>query len=317
MKKRNCRYRLVAVVASLCLLAACTTDSEVSTKPSDTLSAALWELAAGAEQASDHEKAASYYDRLYERDPNSTKALLGYARNLRYLGLPKDSVKSMQAGIEKHGMSVDLAIELGKSQLAAAMINDAKETFTNVIKLDPNRWESHSANGIIQDRLGQFPAAQASYARALELSPKNAGVINNLALSLSQSGQLDKAITMLEEVVAGEGSTPQARQNLAMLYGLKGDFEKAETLSRFDLPPDMVAGNLATYRVLHADKVSTMRKPKAGTSSPAIPAPKKVTVPKPVVPIEASVAKKASPPRPKLAPRPQELCPNLVFEHLS
>jgi len=242
----------IALGAVLAILAACAQETKPKPSAEDTMSAALWELASGAEDAIDYEKAASYYDRLVERHPNDKRALVGYTRNLRYLGLPKDSIKAIQTRIETVGEDVDLLLELGKSQLSAALINDAHDTFERAIKLDASRWDAHSAKGIILDRLGQFDPAQKSYRKALELSPENVAVQNNLALSLAQSGKLDEGIDILKALAESEYSTAQSRQNLAMLYGLKGDFEKAQVLAQIDLPIDMAAANLATFKALYS-----------------------------------------------------------------
>ena len=220
-------------------------------KQSGALSEALWELAKGAEDASSYEKAASYYDRLHERHPKNKIALLGYARNLRYLGLPKDAIKALQAW-KKEDNDLDLKTELGKAQLAAAQINDARITFTEVIEKDPNRWEAHSALGIIFDRLKNYTDAHSSYQKALELSPDNTSVQNNFALSLSQDGQIDRAIMMLKQIVEDNESGPQIRQNLSLLYGLKGEFKKSYDLSLIDLPRDLATRNLVTLKGLRS-----------------------------------------------------------------
>ena len=220
-------------------------------KQSGALSDALWELAKGAEEASSYEKAASYYDRLYERHPKNKIALLGYARNLRYLGLPKDAIKALQAW-KNEGNALDLKTELGKAQLAAAQINDARITFTEIVKNDPKRWEAYSALGIIYDRLKRYNEAHSSYQKALELSPDNTSIQNNFALSLSQDGQIDRAILMLKQIVEDNRSGPQIRQNLALLYGLKGKFKKAYDLSLIDLPRDLATRNLITLKELHS-----------------------------------------------------------------
>ena len=246
---------------------ACMQTSKLPEKQSENLSGALWELAADAEEAKDYEKAAAYYDRLYERHPKEKNALLGYARNLRYLGLSKDAIKALRASDKKLRQDLDLQIELGKSQLADSLINDSSDTLVKAIERDPLRWESHSALGIIFDRLGNYTNARKAYERALELSPNNIGVKNNLALSLAQAGRLDEAINILETIVAKKSAGPQSRQNLAMLYGLKGEFDKARILTERDLPTDLSAQNILTFKQLH--KTVTKREATSKIRSPS------------------------------------------------
>ena len=132
--------------------------------------------------------------------------------------------------------------------LAASLINDASDTLVKVIERTPERWEAHSALGIIFDRAGSYENAQTAYKRALELSPDNIDVLNNLALSLAQAGQISQAIKILEEIIQDKSAGPQSRQNLALLYGLIGKFEKFRTLSQTDLPKDLVTQNLLIFQ---------------------------------------------------------------------
>jgi len=249
----------VTLTITASILSACIGENLNSAKQSDTLSDALWELAKGAEETNDYEKAASYYDRLYERHTQNKSALLGYTRNLRYLGLAKDAIKALQSW-ESENTDLDVKIELGKAQLAASLINDALITFTQIVENDPTRWEAYSALGIIYDRIKDFKAAHVSYQRALELSPDNISVKNNFALSLSQNGKIDRAIAMLEKIIEDNQAGPQTRQNLALLFGLNGEFKKAYALSLTDLPKDLAARNLLTLKELHAMRKAKPRK---------------------------------------------------------
>ena len=68
---------------------------------------------------------------------------------------------------------------------------------------------------------------------------------------MAQSGKLDEAISLLSGLVNSEYTNPKLRQNLALLYGLKGEFEKASVLASEDLPPETVTENLATFQMIH------------------------------------------------------------------
>ena len=245
-------YRFLIIFLAVQIIGGCLQSTKNVSEKSGALNAALWELASGSEAANEYEKAASYFDRIYQSYPKNKKALLGYARNLRYLGLPKESIKAIQVALEKFDNDTDLKIELAKSQLAASLISDAKITLNEVAQAEPTRWEIYSALGIINDRFENYKEAQNAYKRALELSPDNVDVTNNLALSLAQSGEISKAINILQEVVRSENSSMQSRQNLALLYGLSGQLNKAKNLGKADLTDLIVDQNISVLKELHA-----------------------------------------------------------------
>ena len=109
--------RFPYIIMAILFSGGCLQSTKNITEKTGTINAALWELANGSEAANEYEKAASYFDRIYQSDPKNKKALLGYARNLRYLGLPKESIKAIQSALKNIDIDTDLKIELAKSQL--------------------------------------------------------------------------------------------------------------------------------------------------------------------------------------------------------
>ena len=215
------------------------------------ISLILGDAAKDAQSAFDYEVAVRHYKTLYQRDGDNLEALLGYARNLRYVGSPRNAIKVVKKGLAKHGERADLMLELAKAYIAAAIVGEAGDILRKARKLAPGDWGVYATMGVLLDRLGTYEEAQAEYRAALRLAPDNVAVMNNLALSLAQSGRLAEGIRVLEKVVHGENVIAQARQNLALLYALNGEFENAERLAREDLPRDAAAENIATLRRLY------------------------------------------------------------------
>ena len=215
------------------------------------ITTALLESAALAEQQYRYKIAAMHYQRLTELDPENVQAALGFARNLRYVGSPKDAVLFLKAMLSKQEKGTVLQVELVKAQIASGLLNDAEEVLATLDELASTDWEFHALHGVLYDHLGRFEDAQNSYDDALEFSPKNVSVLNNLSISLAQAGKLNEAISLLKDLVNSEYANAQMRQNLALLYGLKGDLEEATSLANEDLPPETVAQNLEAFRMLH------------------------------------------------------------------
>ena len=213
---------------------------------------ALQESAVAAEQQYRYETAAAHYQRLLQLDPGSVPAVLGLTRNLRYAGSSKNAVLFLKDALLRQDKDTALLFELVKAQIASGLLKDAQEGLISLEALEEEEdWELHALQGVLYDHLGHFERAQQSYRSALELSPKNISVLNNLSMSLAQAGKLDQAISLLGDLSNSEYSNPQVRQNLALLYGLKGDFEAAGSLAKEDLSPEQVTQNLQAFRMLH------------------------------------------------------------------
>jgi Flp pilus assembly protein TadD len=243
--------RWLTVSLSIVLLACTTVEPGENPAESEALlTETLIKTAISAEESYKFEAAAGHYQRLSARQPDSIEPVLGEARNLRYAGAPREALKVLRAGIEKHGEQPPLLLELAKAQFASALTADAEATIARLRNVMPDNWEVYTISAILADGKENYSKAAALYEQALALSPGNPSVINNYSLSLAQSGRLDEAIALLEPIAYGEYSTVQARQNMSMLYVLKGDYESAEKLANSDLPSDLALQNLGAYQKL-------------------------------------------------------------------
>jgi Flp pilus assembly protein TadD len=211
---------------------------------------ALVEAAQSAENNFDYRLATMHYGRLVEMDSEDIASVLGFARNLRYSGKPKEAVLLLKKVLSSSLNHVPLRIQLVKAQIASGLLVEAENNINSLHNESPGEWEVHALQGVILDHAGKFRAAQAAYGEALAISPNNISVLNNMSLSLAQEGKLDTAIRLLEGLVRSEYSNPQVRQNLALFYALRGDLGSAEELARQDLPPNIVLENLTSFRLL-------------------------------------------------------------------
>jgi Flp pilus assembly protein TadD len=133
-------------------------------------------------------------------------------------------------------------LALGKPQLALSQLIEALARQKNNPRL-------YSLVGVAYDQLGRHDLAQETYTAGLREAP-NRPLRNNLGLSQALSGDFAAATATLSEAVTGPTSSPRARQNLALVYRLAGDTEKAAVVARSDLDEASVKNNLAYYALL-------------------------------------------------------------------
>ena len=106
--------RSAAVVAGAVLLLSGCVDTRADTEGSQ-IAGFLSDAAKNAQNDFDYEVAVRHYQTLYERDGDHIEALLGFIRNLRYVGAPRDAIKIAKKGLAKHGKRADLTLELAKA----------------------------------------------------------------------------------------------------------------------------------------------------------------------------------------------------------
>ena len=220
----------------------------------ENLYESLYDAAVAAERSGDYTAAVTFLNSLHNRNPKDVKTAIALARNLRRSGSAEPAMEILQAALAHKPNEPALVGELGKVQLAAGLPDQALASLMRAREKASGDWRIHSALGIAYDRLGRPRSARLSYGTALDRSPGNAIILNNLALSYVQTGDLDRGIDILLRAAASPTATMQVRQNLALLHALNGDIDEAEKLARQDLPENIVQKNLAYYRTLAAGR---------------------------------------------------------------
>ena len=241
-------WGLVAAIAVALTVGACSTAKE---NQETAISNMIGEAAQAAVERRDFAAAANHFGRMYVRDPANLEVLLQYLENLRRIGAIEDAYRITEKERATHGEDTRFLLAQGKVEMAAGKAGDALETFVRARDLGLRDWELFSAMGIAYDMGRRYDEAGAAYQTALGLSPGNPTVLNNMALTMALAGDIDGAIELLRHVVFEDGKdSPRIRQNLALLYGFKGDIANLEALARIDLGEDMVQRNVTTFKTL-------------------------------------------------------------------
>jgi Flp pilus assembly protein TadD len=234
-------------------LAGCATDpltEAVSTGPEKTR-VTLKHLARSTMESGDYASAIGFYRRAHAENEQDFEALLGLGTALVRVGANDEGAEMLRKALalkpddpdarREHGNAL---IALGRPGVAVAEFEAAFEKSQDVRNLN--------GLGIAFDLQGNQTAAQAQYRAGLQLDPGNASLRNNLALSLAVSGQYAESLRLLEPIARAPGSTVRQRQNLALVYGLAGQHDRAAQVARMDLDETSVRQNLVFYETLRA-----------------------------------------------------------------
>lgn len=246
------RGRLGAVFLVLCAgaaLAGCNRTSPMHTgsitKP--TTMAQLNEM--GPDELA---KVVRAYGASYERNPADKGVGLAYASTLQMTGRNDQSLSVMQQVAIAHPQDRDVLSAYGKALAAAGDLEKALETVRRAQTPDHPDWRLLSAEGAILDQLGQTQPARVLYRKALEIEPGEPSILSNLAMSQLLANDLKGAEGTLRQAIGHPAADARVRQNLALVVGLQGRFDEAETIARSDMSPEDASANVAYLRQMLA-----------------------------------------------------------------
>jgi Flp pilus assembly protein TadD len=198
--------------------------------------------------ATDSRRSTAELGRQYDRNPDDKAIALNYARALRSMTENAQAVAVLQRLAIKFPRDVEVLAAYGKVLADAGHLREAAEVLAHAHAPERPDWSVLSAQGSVADQLGNHEQAQAYYAAALKIVPKQPHVLSNLGLSYALSKKLPQAETTLQEAAAQHDADRPVRQNLALVLALEGKFAGAEEVARRDLDEKDAAANIAAIR---------------------------------------------------------------------
>jgi len=146
---------------------------------------------------------------------------------------------SIKLGATYHGY-----VGLGRLGLARNKSREAIHYFTQAIIIKRSSVEAYNGIGVAYDLVGNHESAQKHYNYALSLDQYSIKTINNKAISLMLSGQLNESYNLLQEIITSERGNNRIRHNLGLLKVLKGEFDDARHLFSDKIPANQVSKDL-------------------------------------------------------------------------
>jgi len=210
----------------------------------------LMRIGAAAQSGGDLVNALGVYRRAAEVDPLNPAPLAAAGDVLLAMGSVNEAIVSYNNALFRDQQYLPALLGLTKAYLKTGKPALAMEPLSKAYALSPDDPKVLLLLGVTKDLAGEHPEAQAWYRRGLAAAPNDPALTVNLALSLALSGDYATGITTLQPVAMAPGGSPQERQTLALIYGLKGNLAEAARLNRLDLDDASVEHNLAYYATL-------------------------------------------------------------------
>jgi len=291
MKKqhaRSARFPLTLSLVPLLGLGGCGMLS--SDRTPEVSHATRLNVAMAAEASGDNQMALQIYATAVAKNPSDTKAVVLYARalvNARRISLARELLtRQLQAQPGQAELSRELAtIDVLQGQPAAAL-----PRFDVALAKDPNDVRAMVNKGIALDMLGNHTEAQALYRRADALSPDDATIRSNMAMSLMLAGRSADAAQALQNIAEGPVALPRVRNNMAVVAASTGDMVRAKQLANGEISDAELRSLAEQMRQREA-----MAPAPVAATSPTIMAPASVPVASPVVGAEVPAASVVQP----------------------
>lgn len=245
---------LVASLAAALLATGCASQHFVTPQPVAATrlpdAQADERVAESALEAGDTQLAVSLFEKLLKTDPHSKAAQLGLGDAMYQSGdLARAGVLYVQVAAVAPD---DPRAMLGQARVALRQrrLDDAEQCYRQLVAAHPESAVAAEGLGTTLDLAGKHAQAQAVYRAALQLHPEVAGLKADLGLSLILAGDVRAGANVLLDVAGLPDAPPQARQNLALAYGLLGNNEAAKRILVTDMPAESADDNLRFYREL-------------------------------------------------------------------
>ncbi|MEJ8799931.1 tetratricopeptide repeat protein [Trinickia caryophylli] len=205
-------------------------------------------IAETALESGDMQLAISLFERALKADPRSLVAQLGLADAMYETGdLARAGVLYRRVAGASPG---DARAQLGLARVALRErhLDDAVTRYRVLVSAQPDNVAAAEGLGTALDLQGRHAAAQAVYRAALERHPEAHGLKADLGLSLILARAPREGANVLLDIASLPDAPAQARQNLALAYGLLGNSEAAKRILVADLPAASAEDNLQFYR---------------------------------------------------------------------
>jgi Flp pilus assembly protein TadD len=232
---------------------------------------AVMRIATAARVGGDFGNAVNLYRHAATMEPHKTEPLVALGGTLLEMGRVDEAILNYNAALKLSPRDGEALRGLARAYLKTGRPDLAATPLALAYQDTPNDPKLLLLIGVGDDFIGQHDDAQKRYRQGLQIAPADRSLMLDLALSLALSEKFDEAIATLRPIAQAPGASPQERQTLALIFGLKGDQKSARELAKVDLDAASVDHNLAFYESLR--HLSPDARSRAILSASAAPRP--------------------------------------------
>jgi tetratricopeptide (TPR) repeat protein len=176
-----------------------------------------------------HSAAAELLESALEEDPKMSQGRLMLGTSYAELGRRQDAKAQFDLVLKDDSQSVQALIGMANILLDEGKSEDVIALCRRTLSLDERNPQAYTLLGEVNAGLGKPADAVPYFEKALEIQPKLTQNKLNLAGSLVEVEQYDRAQGLLGEVLRDFPKFPLANYNLGLLYEERGRLEDARS----------------------------------------------------------------------------------------
>jgi Flp pilus assembly protein TadD len=150
-------------------------------------------------------------------------------QRIAFIQLGKDPARAeliFRGLVQKHPELTSAYLGLGLAQYARGHYDEAKESLTTTLNMDPHSAVTITTLGMIDDREGDHETARMRFERARKLAPTLYEIPNNLGMSYLMSEQYGEAAKEFEEAILINPHDSAVHNNLGYALGRMGNYRR-------------------------------------------------------------------------------------------
>lgn len=256
------RISAISIPALLFMLTACDIlpedrTAEINKLPSPAVGGVNDTLKTQAEQAAaggDYARAAQTYKQLVDKEPQNKDYTLAFADSLRRSGNHQAAVNLLNPYLAANPKDAVALETRGLCLMSLGSIVDAGKDFEAALAVDPTRWRTLNAVGVLFSMKNKINEAIAYFDESLVHNPENASALNNRGLALAMDGRYEEAVASFQRTKnnlrVGSPDMKQVDMNLALVYAIAGRLDEAERVASQYLSKAALYNNMAVYAQL-------------------------------------------------------------------
>ena len=169
------------------------------------------------------QEGSTHYHCCLKRWPHNRSLILNAVNCWRETGENHVSLHWLQHALNEQPGDIELMEALADTLSQAGKTAEAVKLYESVIKTNPKRFQSWMGLGLTNGRVKRFEESKSCFEKVLKIEPKEHRAKANLITIFKETGEFEKANTLINSLDKENSKLPDIRKAIADLKIAEGD----------------------------------------------------------------------------------------------